>query len=316
MRARSRARAESLRARQAAKSRLNAGLWRQERRARGQAHGRPAPRRWRAAGVGPTPAPHRVFPAEGRSPHPPHAARVWHRPSRPGATRGAAPPWARPSRRGGGSRGRGRSRPSPHAATARACPPPTAAAGSRPDARSLCQGRTPRAGRPPHDGPSSGPPRPGGRRRGRPRSGAGPAPSPTAPGTTAHTPPGPPLAGAGPAGPTVATTPGARPAAPSRRGREGARRRRLSGGDGPGQNPPGKDPACRWCGHGAGQPGAPSDRTRRRPGVGPPSSACCGGKTPACRDRGRDPTDTRQVVAHPRLAAGAPVVSDGLRLCR
>jgi hypothetical protein len=33
-------------------------------------------------------------------------------------------------------------------------------------------------------------------------------------------------------------------------------------------------------------------------------------------DRGRHPTEASQVVAHPRIAAGSTVVSDGLRLFR
>jgi hypothetical protein len=45
------------------------------------------------------------------------------------------------------------------------------------------------------------------------------------------------------------------------------------------------------------------ERQRRRPGVGPSASAFCGGKPPARLERGRHPTDPRQVGPHPRRAA-------------
>jgi transposase len=56
-------------------------------------------------------------------------------------------------------------------------------------------------------------------------------------------------------------------------------------------------------------------RQRRSP-AGVSSSPACSGATASALERGRHLTDARQVVAHPRLAAGSPVVSSGLRLCR
>jgi len=67
MRELSRARAERRRDLNAAQSRLQAVLLRQARRAMGQATGRPAPLRWLAAVVCPTPAPPLVFPEEVRA---------------------------------------------------------------------------------------------------------------------------------------------------------------------------------------------------------------------------------------------------------
>ena len=64
------------------------------------------------------------------------------------------------------------------------------------------------------------------------------------------------------------------------------------------------------------QQGSRGHRQRRRPGVVEPSTACRGCQNPSCRERGRHPTDTRKVGAHPRRAAGSPVVSSWLRLCR
>jgi transposase len=57
-------------------------------------------------------------------------------------------------------------------------------------------------------------------------------------------------------------------------------------------------------------------RPRRRPGVVSPSMALRGCKTPSGRERGRHPTDARKVGATPRRAAGAPGAYDWLRLCR
>jgi hypothetical protein len=62
-----RARAERRRDRNAARSRRTAVLLRQDRRATGQATGRPTPLRWLAAVVCPTPAPPLVFPEEVRA---------------------------------------------------------------------------------------------------------------------------------------------------------------------------------------------------------------------------------------------------------
>jgi transposase len=56
-----RARADAIRDRQAAKNRLKAFLLRQDIRYEGRATWGPAPRRWRAAVVGPTPAQQIVF---------------------------------------------------------------------------------------------------------------------------------------------------------------------------------------------------------------------------------------------------------------
>jgi transposase len=67
MRALSRARADAIRDRQAAKSRLNAGLRRHNSRETGRATGGPAHRRWLAEGVCPTPAQPIVFQEDGRA---------------------------------------------------------------------------------------------------------------------------------------------------------------------------------------------------------------------------------------------------------
>jgi transposase len=67
LRDRSRARAERLRDLNAAQSRLNAVLLRQDMRDTGQAHGRPAHLRGRAEVVCPTPAPQLVFPEDVRA---------------------------------------------------------------------------------------------------------------------------------------------------------------------------------------------------------------------------------------------------------
>jgi hypothetical protein len=66
-RARSRAREETLSARNDATCRLHACWLRHALRSGGRAHGHPAPRRWRAAVVGPTPAPHLVCQAAARA---------------------------------------------------------------------------------------------------------------------------------------------------------------------------------------------------------------------------------------------------------
>jgi transposase len=67
LRDRARARAEASRARQAAKHRWQAFRLRQDLRDAGRATWGPAPRRWRAAVVWPTPAPPLVFQASGRA---------------------------------------------------------------------------------------------------------------------------------------------------------------------------------------------------------------------------------------------------------
>lgn len=67
LRARHRARAKALRALQAATFRLTACWLRHDRRDTGAAHGGPAPRRWRAEGGCPTPAPPMGWPASVRA---------------------------------------------------------------------------------------------------------------------------------------------------------------------------------------------------------------------------------------------------------
>lgn len=67
LRARGRARAEALRALQAAKVRLNAFRWRPDLRAGGRATWRPAPLRWLRAGVCAPPAQRSGFQADGRA---------------------------------------------------------------------------------------------------------------------------------------------------------------------------------------------------------------------------------------------------------
>jgi hypothetical protein len=76
------------------------------------------------------------------------------------------------------------------------------------------------------------------------------------------------------------------------------------------------DTPARSCLHEAGHQDSTGDSKRRRPGAVSSSCACSGGNKPARLDRGRHPTDIRQVGPHPRISAGAPVVSDWRRLCR
>jgi hypothetical protein len=73
IRDRTRARAATRWARQDAPCRLHACGLRQARGSRGRAPGGLAHLRGRAAGLGPTPAPPRVFQAEGRAVHAPYA---------------------------------------------------------------------------------------------------------------------------------------------------------------------------------------------------------------------------------------------------
>ena len=122
IRALSRARADALRALKTAPCRLNAVLLRQERRSTGQAPWRPAPLRWLAEVVCPTPAPPLLFQASVRAvPAPPaRRQRGTAAPGRPHDSRPHAGPPGPHRRRVGRSRsGSGQSPP----ATAPGTPP-------------------------------------------------------------------------------------------------------------------------------------------------------------------------------------------------
>jgi hypothetical protein len=121
MRERRRARAASIRDRNAAQSRRHAFLLRQDMRSTAQAMGAPhLSAGVRTASVRRQPNRASARKRCGRSANTPHASSVWHKPARSGSKLGASPQEVRPSRRCGGSSAPWRSRPSPPSETSRA----------------------------------------------------------------------------------------------------------------------------------------------------------------------------------------------------
>ena len=161
-----------------------------------------------------------------------------------------------------------------------------------------------------------GPQGSGRRRLGVPLSRPGQAPAPPATRHTPHDEPGQPRESPRPAGHTLPTTCGPRPTGAPRHRRQGPCARGMPGGHGQ----PGARRRVRCKDRAPLSPQRRRLPTCIRSGAAPvwghprPRSAAWTGS--AGRERGWPPTAARQVGANPPSAAGSPVVSSWLRLCR